>query len=779
MSIKIPLQEALLAVLKAFNLAGSEDVSANLKALLHNLEAGTGDAFRVDAAGSTLSETFVALQARVGFPIGLSAWYAFDKTLRIYHRESLAEFTYSDGDEVEDRIFNAVKDAEHVSLHSTELREKQVDWPSEYHLSADRANLLRPFASQLAFGHVLELGSGCGAVTRYLGELGARVTAVEGSPRRAAIAAERCRDLPNVQVVVDKIENFPIQGKYDVVTLIGVLEYSRVYVEGGDPVQQVLERARSYLKPGGVLIVAIENQLGLKYFAGAPEDHGVGVMSGINDLYTDSSPVTFGRRELEQRAVSAGFSHVETFSPFPDYKLPNLIVAPGAEEKTPNTWNLGTLLAGSVSVDRQSHKSSLFSLRRAWPLVAKNRLVGDLANSHLMVAHTEPGNTWQEKDALAYYYSPKRGASASQELVFRKNTSSESGISVWRRNLANTLLTAGDAGWREESYQPGEVHSDLLQAVLQRPGWTVEMVCQWAETWVNSLRQSVMSEGVGELVPEEWRGFQTWLPANFLDAAPRNLILKPDGSTVWIDLEWKPEHPLPIELVLFRGLFVTFYGVKTVAAPANTELLDANVLLHRVMEHFGYKATTGDLRLFAKVMHSIACHAEGRVPSEGEISLDSVKLRVWSTRSLKPTLTSDCTVYWRTQEQGFSEDRSSHHPLALDGSKYTFGLYLPEAIGEGGELRLDIANRAGVFLVDSLELVNPDGHSIWQWAHDGEGIAGRVQMKLLPGQGGSASVFLSEGHDPQCVLRLPESASAQLAAGSVLRLVVAGASVQL
>ena len=95
------------------------------------------------------------------------------------------------------------------------------------------------------------------------------------------------------------------------------------------------------------------------------------------------------------------------------------------------------------------------------------------------------------------------------------------------------------------------------------------------------------------------------------------------------------------------------------------------------------------------------------------------------------------------------------------------------------ELRLDIANRPGVFLVETLELVSADGNCIWQWPHDGEGIAGRVQMKLLPGQGSSASVFLSEGHDPQCILRFPESVNAQLAAGSVLRLVVAGASVQL
>ncbi|TCK07255.1 class I SAM-dependent methyltransferase [Marinobacterium mangrovicola] len=779
MTKTLPLQEAAHAIAKASVLAGRKDVSSNLKHLLDKLGTGADESWNAEVAGSDICEEFFELQSRVCFPIGLSAWYAFDEGLGVYHRESLAEFTYSDGDEVEDRIFNAVKSAEQVGLYSKELLKHQIDWPSEYHLSADRANLLRPFANQLAFGHVLELGCGCGAVTRYLGELGARVTAVEGSPRRAAIAAERCRDLANVQVAVDKIESFPIQGKYDVVTLIGVLEYSRVYVEGDDPVQQVLERARSYLKPGGVLIVAIENQLGLKYFAGAPEDHGVGVMSGINDLYTNDSPVTFGRLELEQRAASAGFSHAETFSPFPDYKLPNFIVAPEAAEKAPHTWNLGTLLASSVSADRQRNKNSLFSLRRAWPLVAKNRLVEDLANSHLMLAHTQPGNTWQEKDSLAYYYSPKRGASTSQELAFHKNTSTESGISVWRRNIGNTLLTAGDAGWREEPYQPGEVHSDLLQAVLQRPGWTLDMVCEWAETWITSLRRAVMPECVEGLVPEGWQGYQTWLPAHFLDAAPRNLIIKPDDSTVWIDLEWKREHPLPIELVVFRGLFVTFYGIKTVAAPANTELLDGNVLLHRVMEHFGYKATAGDLRLFSKVMHSIACHAEGRVPSEGGASLDSVRLPVWSTRTLKPTLTADCTVYWRAQKQGFSEERSCHHPLALDGNKYTFGLHLPEALGEGGELRLDISNRPGVFLVDALELVNADGNCIWQWAHDGEGMTGVAQMKLLPGQGGSTSVFLSEGYDPQCILRIPEPVFEQLAAGTVLRLVVAGASFQL
>ena len=55
---------------------------------------------------------------------------------------------------------------------------------------------------------VLELGCGCGAITRFLGEIGANVVAVEGSLARARVAAERCRELTNVRVVVDDLLSF-------------------------------------------------------------------------------------------------------------------------------------------------------------------------------------------------------------------------------------------------------------------------------------------------------------------------------------------------------------------------------------------------------------------------------------------------------------------------------------------------------------------------------------------------------------------------------------------
>ena len=136
------------------------------------------------------------------------------------------------------------------------------DWPSLYHLSPYRANLLRPF-TPLIRGAVLEIGSGCGALTRFLGEQAATITGVEGSMRRARIAAERCADLSNVAIYCDNFEQFSIGQTFQLVTCIGVIEYSPLFFSGPDPFTGMLRRLGGCVASDGYLLIAIENRLGL------------------------------------------------------------------------------------------------------------------------------------------------------------------------------------------------------------------------------------------------------------------------------------------------------------------------------------------------------------------------------------------------------------------------------------------------------------------------------------------------------------------------------------
>jgi hypothetical protein len=130
------------------------------------------------------------------------------------------DFGYSDGAEHEDFILAALASTRDVSLYSEELRSMIKDWPSEYHFSMERHNLLRHVIIRPEMS-ILELGCGCGAITRQLGESGAKVTAVEGSLRRARSAAARCRDLENVKVYCSNFQDVEFTEKYDLVTLIG------------------------------------------------------------------------------------------------------------------------------------------------------------------------------------------------------------------------------------------------------------------------------------------------------------------------------------------------------------------------------------------------------------------------------------------------------------------------------------------------------------------------------------------------------------------------------
>ena len=163
------------------------------------------------------------------------AGYGLNPKTNVWSRPDFLGIAYDDGEIVEQRIGAIIEHASDISVLSTELRQHCTDWPSLYHLSSTRANILRPFQDVLEGRDVLEIGAGCGAITRYLGESGAHVLALEGTPRRAAIARSRTRELPNVMVVTDRFDDFKWDHQFDVITLIGVLEYANLFMSGDDP----------------------------------------------------------------------------------------------------------------------------------------------------------------------------------------------------------------------------------------------------------------------------------------------------------------------------------------------------------------------------------------------------------------------------------------------------------------------------------------------------------------------------------------------------------------
>lgn len=280
--------------------------------------------------------------------------------------------TYSDGD-VEDQILQTVQEK---TDYEEEVLADGSSWPMLYHLSPVRENLLEWYD----FGEgktLLEIGSGCGAVSGLFCRKLARVVAIDLSRRRSLINATRNKNHDNLEILVGNFEDIRTDEKFDFVTLIGVLEYSIYYINSPDPFTDMLKKAREYLKPGGRLIIAIENKYGIKYWAGAAEDHTGRLFDGIQGYRGVDRVRTFSKQGLEDLIRAAGFTEQEFYYPLPDYKMPLTVYS---EHFLPHSW---PVFGNSPNYDRDRYE--IFSEEKVMNELIRDGRFEEFANSFLVV----------------------------------------------------------------------------------------------------------------------------------------------------------------------------------------------------------------------------------------------------------------------------------------------------------------------------------------------------------------------------------------------------------
>lgn len=517
--------------------------------------------------------------------------------------------SHGDGDASENHLLNLISNAADRSLFSPEMLAGIRDWPSRYHLSPKRANLLRPFSSLLT-RDVLEVGAGCGAVTRFLGENGGRIVAVEASARRARITRQRTSDLANVRVVCDRIENFAPSQPFDVVTAIGVLEYAARYSpDKPDPHVSFLRCLRDLLAPHGVVILAIENRLGLKYFAGAREDRTGGPSDGINDGRRQGSVATFGAAELARLLDRSGLRSRVWFVPCPDYKLPTAVISTPLINRHPEL--AATLVAQAALADPQRPADPTFSLEQSWSVLGRNGLLGELANSFLVVAGAtaEAVAPYQHLDNLAWHYSVDRHPAFVKEtrfvrtdddvLVKRRSltTAPQPNVPV-RQVLAPELLSPGRNWWNE------------LAGILNRSNWSVSQVAEWARVWTDAL---VRECGVPALNGET---FLQHVDGRHFDLVPFNMVRDASGETHFVDQEWSLTPTVELGYLVVRGLRDSLRRVTSCAQPAANTPDNVNQLIVDVLAELGILLTRAEIERYALMESQIQAWFKGRAASE-------------------------------------------------------------------------------------------------------------------------------------------------------------------
>jgi len=521
------------------------------------------------------------------------------------------EFGYSDG--IENDLLQTLQMAQDLSTTSEELSQEIRSWPTEYHLSPERANLLR----HLGFTKsdiILELGSGCGAITRYLGESGAKVTAVEGNLARARCTSERCRDLDNVRVYCSDFQliDWGMQ-KYDYVLLIGVLEYAPMFFSSPDPMDACLKMALSLLKPNGKLVIAIENRLGLKYFLGASEDHEGKPYVGIEDLYHNNSVKTFGKHELTELLENAGFKSVKFQYPFPDYKLPQLILTEKALEQA--AFKPEDIIRRLLPRDYHRKYNTTFSYELAWSALAKNKLIADFANSFLVIA--SPANIKDDQRLLGLLYSQKRKKSLQVKTRFTQNMK---GITVEKSLMypdhdqpkTNIQLRLGVA-----KYVSGDHVGHLLyKAYLQEETATfIRLLTLWLR-YLSRKGLQGSKQRLGNSV----------MKPSYYDCIPDNLILA-GNTVVYIDNEWQYTQNYTFKIQVIRGLY-QFQNHHALSKPFFTSTVTLPNYIVTTLSKFEVVIDDTDFQNFLKTEAQFYDHVYGESWKQKNISILNIIKRL-------------------------------------------------------------------------------------------------------------------------------------------------------
>jgi SAM-dependent methyltransferase len=474
----------------------------------------------------------------------------------------MPHIAYSDGAAAEAQILSLVKAHADRSSEAAIGQEHYADWPVKYHLCPERGNLLR----HLCFDGltVLELGAGMGGVSRLLAERAKSLTVVEGTESRFAVLASRLRGLDNWSGQVANIEDISLPERFDVVCVVGVLEYAEQYLHPpadfvGDAFAWFLRIAAAQLKQDGVLILAIENKLGLKYWSGAVEDHTGRMFDGICGYPTgQKSPRTFSRNELLAILNASGLVAIEEHYPFPDYKTPNAVISRKLMQLRPDIATGLATLRPFLNHDG-GPRLRFFPEALAVASVSDAGLLPEFSNSFLFIASSRDSSaTYQhvlsgplERGELAWCHSNYRRIPMTTVFSLFGNRSA---IYVTKRAMRSedkpaTIIEG--SGLRVQ--WNGLAASALVGGVESPLAMARQAYFDGAESWYRLLVAFI-----------EW-SFQKWqlndAGAGTIDGRALDAIInnsrRLDGSAggfELFDLEWQLLGPMPKSWFILRNV---------------------------------------------------------------------------------------------------------------------------------------------------------------------------------------------------------------------------------
>ena len=446
---------------------------------------------------------------------------------------------------------NIIYSGETVFNNFTDARENLINW--------------YPFKDNAS---VLEIGAGMGALTGVLCSRCKQVVAIEHSPKRAEIIRLRYNKKENLQVICGDIYDQDFSQKFDYILLIGVLEYMGINCREENPYKKLLDKVNNLLAPGGVLLLAIENQYGLKYWCGSAEDHtgvpfdGIAgyASNGYTTRYNSEGVRTFSKAVLQKLLQDSGLSEQRWYYPLPDYKFPMAVFS---DEYLPHSSDID-----AIKFNYPIESELIANEKQIYKELIDNQVFPFFANSFMIEASRNELPAGSVKCAMLKrdYKSEYRISTIidSQGQVIKRCICDEAAPHL-KRYVSNLReLAARDIPIVDVQEEQGNViqpwqdlprTDGVLKEYLLNGEW--DEITRLLDVLTVNIKKSsdvylANTCNMAGIVKLDFQAEQEILPDGYLDMTFVNSFVS-HGEILFFDQEWK-HADVPVKYILYRAI---------------------------------------------------------------------------------------------------------------------------------------------------------------------------------------------------------------------------------
>ncbi len=388
--------------------------------------------------------------------------------------------------------------------------------------------------------------------------------------------------------------------KYDLILMYDLYSFC---ITSNTLVCDMIRSLKSLLTQDGVLFLAMENKLGLKYFAGCQEEQNGDYFTGIEDYVGLSDIRPLSKRELTDTLETISDISYKFYYPYPDYKYPTMIFS---DDCLPTAGELNRNLR---NIDRDRY--ILFDECKVYDSLIKAGLFPEFSNSYLIKITSSDCSSASDNLAHTKYLG---------ELIYTKY-STDRCLDFAIRTDRIKDDDGSELIVKHALYKEGRKHLqhmvNMYKALSQRYGDKMTITgshiddgrlyndfakgVPLTDTFIKLIKNEdsdalkaeikrfidIISYGANEpfTVTDEFinvfgkhdniESFNfSSAKVNDIDMIFDNIIVDDDGTWQLIDYEWTFDFPIPLQFIVYRALFFFYQRYQVEATLPWNDILD-------------------------------------------------------------------------------------------------------------------------------------------------------------------------------------------------------------